>query len=207
MASAKTNKLINATSVFLLMSSLLISNQANAAAHDITLLSENKGWKLQVDGKDFFVKGVVWGYTPRDENYTYNLWGQPDEDIKAVLDYEFGLMQKAGINAISTFMMIPPKWVEYVYKNYGIMTAVRPRMGRCGATINRTWVDNTDYSDPATRKVLKQEIVDVVKQFKDTPGVLMFALGNESNYGLSWSSFEIENLPVGEQNQAKAEHL
>ena len=35
----------------------------------------------------------------------------------------------------------------------------------------------------------------------------MFAFGNESNYGLSWSSFEIENLPVGEQNTAKARHL
>jgi beta-galactosidase len=35
----------------------------------------------------------------------------------------------------------------------------------------------------------------------------MFAFGNESNYGLSWSSFEIENLPVGEQNKAKAVFL
>ena len=35
----------------------------------------------------------------------------------------------------------------------------------------------------------------------------MFALGNESNYGLSWSSFEIENLPVGEQHEAKARFL
>jgi len=35
----------------------------------------------------------------------------------------------------------------------------------------------------------------------------MFAFGNESNYGLSWSSFEIENLPEGEQNEAKAHYL
>ncbi|MGB5689784.1 MAG: hypothetical protein WBM45_10945, partial [Woeseiaceae bacterium] len=31
--------------------------------------------------------------------------------------------------------------------------------------------------------------------------------GNESNYGLSWSSFEIEDLPEGEQNTAKARYL
>ena len=37
--------------------------------------------------------------------------------------------------------------------------------------------------------------------------MLMFAFGNESNYGLSWSSFEIENLPEGERNTAKARYL
>ena len=31
----------------------------------------------------------------------------------------------------------------------------------------------------------------------DTPGVLMWLLGNENNYGLSWTSFEIEALPRG----------
>ena len=35
----------------------------------------------------------------------------------------------------------------------------------------------------------------------------MFAFGNESNYGLSWSSFEIENLPEGERNTEKAKYL
>ena len=191
----------------LLLTTSLVLPVSSVAAQDVKVISDNQGWKLQVDGKDFFVKGVVWGYTPRAENYTYNLWGQSDEFIKQVLDYEFGLMQAAGINAIRTFMMIPPKWVEYVYHNYGIMTAVNPLMGRYGVSVNGRWTPNTDYSDPATRKALKQEVLAVVESFKDTDGVLMFALGNESNYGLSWQSFEIENLPVGQQNQAKARYL
>ena len=32
-------------------------------------------------------------------------------------------------------------------------------------------------------------------------------LGNENNYGLHWSSYEIEALPQGERNQARALHL
>jgi hypothetical protein len=32
-------------------------------------------------------------------------------------------------------------------------------------------------------------------------------LGNENNYGLSWTSSEIENLPEGEREAAKAQHL
>lgn len=196
----------NLAGVLLVSGGLLVSGPG-WAAQNVDVIADQQGWKLQVDGEDFFVKGVVWGYTPRGENYTYNLWGQPDEFIKQVLDYEFGLMQKAGINAIRTFMMIPPKWVEYVYQNYGIMTAVNPLMGRYGVSINGRWTPNTDYSDPTTRAILKQEVLDVVEAFKATEGVLMFALGNESNYGLSWQSFEIENLPVGEQDQAKAEFL
>jgi hypothetical protein len=36
----------------------------------------------------------------------------------------------------------------------------------------------------------------------------MYALGNESNYGLEWSaSFEIENLPSGERHKEKARYL
>ncbi len=41
----------------------------------------------------------------------------------------------------------------------------------------------------------------------DTPGLLMWLLGNENNYGLTWSSFEIEALPEGERDAARARHL
>ncbi len=173
----------------------------------VTTHQDAKGWKLKVDGKDFYIKGMVWGYTPRDENYTFNLWGKPEAEIRQVLDYDFGLMKKANINAIRSFATIPPKWVTYVYKKYGIMTAINPLMGRYGASIGGTWRPNTDYSDPLTRKVLKEQVLKDVRTYKNVPGVLMFALGNESNYGLSWKSFEIENLPKGEQNKARAEFL
>ena len=117
-------------------------------------------------------------------------------------------MKKANVNAIRTFSTIPPKWVTYIYRKYGIMSVINPLMGRYGATINGVWIPNTDYSDPVTRKVLKDEVLADVRKFKNVPGVLMFALGNESNYGLSWSSFEIENLPTaGARNVKKATYL
>ena len=147
------------------------------------------------------------GVFAKDQNYSYNLWGQNDEFIKKVLDQDFGLMKKANVNAVRTFSTIPPKWVTYIYRKYGIMSVINPFMGRYGATINGVWVPNTDYSDPETRKVLKEMVLADVRKLKDVPGVLMFALGNESNYGLSWSSFEIENLPKGEQNKKKATYL
>ena len=191
---------------FVLLSCAALAGQARAADVVTTYKDEN-GWKLQVNGEDFYVKGVVWGYSPRGQNYTYNLWGESDDFIRKVLDYEFGLMKAAGINAIRSFGMIPPEWVTYIYREHGIMSVINPLMGRYGATIGGKWVAFTDYSDELTRTTLKAEVLEVVEKYKNTPGVLMFALGNESNYGLSWSSFEIENLPEGEQNTAKARYL
>jgi len=177
------------------------------AADVVTTKKDESGWKLQVNGEDFYIKGVVWGYSPRGRNYSYNLWAESDDFIRKVLDYEFGLMKAANVNAIRSFTIIPPEWVTYIYQEHGIMSVINPLMGRYGATIGGRWVPFTDYSDELTRATLKAEVLAVVEMYKNTPGVLMFALGNESNYGLSWSSFEIENLPEGEQNTAKARFL
>ena len=177
------------------------------AADLVTTVKDDSGWKLQVNGEDFFIKGIVWGYSPRGQNYSYNLWAESDDFIRKVLDYEFGMMAAAGVNANRSFTVIPPEWVEYIYREHGIMSVINPLMGRYGASIGGKWVPFTDYSDELTRETLKADVLEVVELYKNTPGVLMFALGNESNYGLSWSSFEIENLPDGEQNTAKARYL
>ena len=186
---------------------LTFANQAQAAADVVTTVKDASGWKLQVNGKDYYIKGMVWGYSPRGQNYTYNLWGESDDFIRKVLDYDFGLMKAAGVNTVRSFGMIPPMWVSYIYREHGIMTVINPLVGRYGYNIAGKWVPFTDYSDPLTRATLMKDTVDIFQMYKDTPGVLMFALGNESNYGLSWSSFEIENLPEGEQNTAKARFL
>ncbi len=201
--SIKTRLLIGAALLFAFFSPNLLA----ADPDKVRTYKDSNGWKLKVNNEDFYVKGVVWGYTPRDENYQFNLWGLPDEEIRNVLDHDFSLMKQAGINAIRAFSTIPPKWVVYINKQYGIKTAINPLMGRYGETIGGKWVTNVDYSDPLTRETLKRNVLNDIEKYKNVPGVLMFALGNESNYGLSWSSFEIENLPVGEQQTKKAEYL
>jgi len=189
-----------------LVFSISFAGQVNAA-DVVTTHKDESGWKLLVNGNDYYIKGVVWGYTPRGQNYSYNLYAESDDFIRKVLDYDFGMMKAAGVNTVRSFGMMPPKWITYVYKEHGIMTVINPLMGRYGYSINGRWVPNTDYSDPITRATLKKDMMVEVEKYKNVPGVLMFAFGNESNYGLSWSSFEIENLPVGEQNTAKARHL
>ncbi len=199
------NNFFGVASVMLVLISV---TGCRAQADDVvTTTRGNDGWTLQVDGEDFYVKGVVWSYSPRGANYTYNLWSESEEFIRQVLDYEFGLMKAAGVNAVRSFSIIPPKWLTYIFREHGIMSVVNPLMGRYGYTVDEEWVPFIDYSDELTRATLLEDTLAIVEKYKDVPGVLMFAFGNESNYGLSWSSFEIENLPVGEQNTAKARYL
>ena len=198
------NKVCGLLAVMLIFCVPLVSH---AQVDKVTTYKDENGWKLQVNGDDFFIKGVVWSYTPRGQNHTYNLFGQSDTAIRKVLDYEFGLMKAMGVNTIRSFTMIPPKWVSYIYCEHGIMSVINPLMGRYGHNVGGTWIPFTDYSDPLTRETLKRDMQEFVVRYKDVPGVLMFAFGNESNYGLSWSSFEIENLPEGDTNTAKATFL
>ncbi len=205
--SSVSNRLAILAGLCAIVLLLAAPDVSQAQANTVTTHKDEKGWRLRVDGEDFYIKGVVWGYSPRGQNYSYGLFNESDDFIRKVLDYEFGLMKEMGVNTIRSFTMIPPRWVEYIYREHGIMSVINPLMGRYGYTVGGKWVPFTDYSDPLTRETLKRDMQDFVQRYKDTPGVLMFAFGNESNYGLSWSSFEIENLPEGEQNTAKARYL
>ena len=201
----ETKKFFRFIILFLILCFTL--NSYATTSDKVKTFKDEKGWKLKVNGEDYFVKGVVWGYTPIGENYSYNLWGHTDDFIQKVLDYECNLMKNAEINTIRSFGLIPPKWVTYIYEKHGIMSIMNHLMGRYGYNIGGVWKAQTNYSDELTRTTLKNDVVEMVKKYKDTPGVLMFALGNESNYGLEWSSFEIENLPEGEQHKEKAKSL
>ncbi len=178
-----------------------------AEAQSVRVVTDSTGSRLQVDGKDFLVAGVNWDYVPIGQNYAYNFWGQPDDMIKAALEREMGLLRAMGVNTIRQYAGVPPRWVAYIYKTYGIWTVVNHALGRYGTTINGTYTPNTDYSDPRVRAALTAEVTKLVDEFKGTPGVLMWLLGNENNYGLSWKSAETEALPVGERDAAKAKHL
>jgi len=190
-----------------LLALAVLSATASAAAPDVRIVADDAGQKLVVDGGDYMVFGMNWDYLPIGENYLYNLWGQPDEVIVAVLEREMPLLRDMGVNSIRQYVGIPPRWVEHIYEKYGITTMLNHLVGRYGYTIDGAWTPSVDYSDPRFRRLVTEEIVGWVEQYRNTPGVLMWLLGNENNYGLHWSSFEIEALPEGERDEARARYL
>ena len=186
---------------------LTIAAAASAAEPAVRIVADESGRKLQVDGKDYMVFGMNWGYMPIGENYMYNLWDHPDDVIEAALAREMPLLRDMGVNSIRQYVGIPPRWVQYIYENYGITTMLNHLVGRYGYTLDGTWIPSVDYSDPYFRESVMAEVVSLVEEYRDTPGVLMWLLGNENNYGLHWSSFEIEALPEGERDDARARYL
>lgn len=183
-------------------------NSLFAQANSVTLEHEEDGVKMVVDGEDIMINGMNWDYFPIGTNYSFNLWEQPDEFILSVLDYEMGLLQNMGVNAIRVYTGIQPKWIEYIYKNYGIYTMLNHSYGRYGLEIEGQWVAKTNYADPKTKDVLLAEVKQMASTYKDTPGLLLFLLGNENNYGLFWEGAETEDIPVDASNtEAKARDL
>jgi hypothetical protein len=179
-----------------------------AQVDKVKIIKDEKGAKLVVNGKDFIVNGMNWDYFPIGTNYTFSLWAQPDEFIKEALDNEMSLLRNMGVNVIRVYSGIQPKWIEYIYRNYGIYTILNHSFGRYGVTINGVYIPNTDYSDPQTKEQLLKEINSLVQEFKDVPGLLMWLLGNENNYGLFWGGAATEDIPVGETLESvRARHM
>lgn len=178
-----------------------------AQGSKVEAVKDEGGWKLVADGRDFQVKGVVWSFTPVGENYTYDLWSRPEDFIRRTIDTDMTLLKRMGATAIRAFTTIPPEWIEYIHARYGIWTIVNDLFGRYGVTVDGRWYAHTDYSDPATRAFLLEQARKTFETYKDVDGVLMFMLGNESNYGLEWSSGAIEDLPQGQRLDAKARFL
>ncbi len=173
-----------------------------------SIVSDNNGMKLVVDGEDFMINGMNWDYVPIGTNFSYSLWNQPDDLIKAALNSEMSMLKNMGVNAIRQYTGIPPKWIQYIYENYGIYTMLNHSFGRYGLTLDGTWVANTEYSDPRVRELLLSEVKALAEEYKDTPGVLLYLLGNENNYGLFWEGAETEDIPIEERKSTdRARHM
>ncbi|WP_083139536.1 glycoside hydrolase family 2 TIM barrel-domain containing protein [Polaribacter reichenbachii] len=172
-----------------------------AQSNNVAVVSNKQGVKLMVNGKDFFINGMNWDYFPIGTNYEYSLWNQSEDFIEKALASEMSLLQKMGVNTIRVYAGIPPKWITHIYKNYGIYTMLNHSFGRYGNTINNQWIPVTDYRNPETQKGLLSEVTKMAKTYKDTPGLLLFLLGNENNYGLFWAGSETEDFPDDENQK------
>ena len=170
-----------------------------AQSNKVSVNKEVNGLQLSVDGKKMMVNGMNWDYFPIGTNYTYSLWSQPDAFIKQALDDEMSLLKNMGVNAIRVYAGIQPKWIQYIYETYGIYTMVNHSFGRYGLSLEGTWVANTEYSDPRTKELLLKEVTALAQEYKNTPGLLLFLLGNENNYGLFWDGAETEDIPLEDQ--------
>ncbi len=180
--------------LFFLSFSAILLGQAN----QVKVNEKEDGWRLLVNDKPFMANGMNWDYFPIGTNFMYSLWDESDDFIKKALDDEMSLLRNMGVNTIRVYTGIQPKWIQYIYENYGIYTMLNHSFGRYGLTLDGGWEAVTKYDDPATQELLLSEVTQMVEEYKDTPGLLLYLLGNENNYGLFWAGAETEDFPEGE---------
>lgn len=177
---------------------LLLLCSAAILTAQVKVVKDPDGMYLTVDGKKFIVNGMNWDYVPIGTTITDpGIWAQSDATIMAALDGEMSLLKNMGVNAIRTYNL-PPKWIKYIYENYGIYTMLNITFGAYGLTINGAWVPQTDYADEATHDILMQEAREMATTYKGTPGLLIYMIGNENNYHLSWTGAETEDIPIND---------
>ncbi len=189
--------------IFFLLTLWCCSFTIYSQADKVAIENSADGMKLKVKGNDLMINGMNWDYFPIGTNYNYSLWKQSDSVIRQALDDEMSLLKNMGVNTIRVYAGMPKKWIEYVYTNYGIYTMLNHSFGRYGLTIDGAWVPITEYADAKTRSLLMKEAKDLVSEYKDTKGLLLFLLGNENNYGLFWDGAETENIPVKDRKSTK----
>jgi beta-galactosidase len=173
----------------------------------VTVYRDARGHKLRVDGKDMMVFGMNWAYMPIGQNYNYSLWRKSDAFIKEALHPEMKLLKRMGVNVVRQYVGVPPRWIKYIYEKYGIFTVLNHSVGRYGFNIDGTWVAQTNYADKRTRELITQDVLKLIPQYKNTPGLLMWLLGNENNYGLDWADAAVADLPAGDGHKYKAKFL
>jgi len=182
--------------LFLPLLYLLFSTTVTAQISQVSVVKHVDGTKLTVNGEDFMINGMNWDYFPVGTNYTYSLWTQPDDVIRAALKGEMTLLRDMGVNTIRQYTGVPAKWITYIYEEYGIYTMLNHSFGRYGLTVNDGWMANTEYADPSVKALLISEVQRLAQDYHNTPGLLLYLLGNENNYGLSWGGAETEDIPL-----------
>lgn len=164
----------------------------------------NGHYQMLVNKKPYIVKGVCYAPTPIGKSYLYNFMCDPNKPW--IIDGK--LMQEMGINTIRLYQP-GDEWadckamIEELYNLYGIRTILGHSLG--------FWdYPQANYAEKEFTDCVTEEVLKTVSFFKDTPGLLMWNLGNENNYSFDgrinpWTSPEIDALEsFGQKRDARA---
>jgi beta-galactosidase/beta-glucuronidase len=166
-------------------------------------IDKENGYKLMVDGKPFLIKGVCYSPVPIGKDYEYNFWGDP---AKPWLE-DGTLMKEMGVNTVRFYRAGKnPEEVNQALKDLYEKFGIRALMGHYLGFWD--WPP-PNYSDQSFKDKIKTQVLEMVRLYKDNPGVLMWVLGNENNYSFDqnvqrWTSDELDAMDPQTQKKEKA---
>ena len=160
------------------------------SSHDNTL----RDWMIVDDDHDGRIDVAYQSWVDKNRN------NRRDPDEKEVGD--FALLKQMGANAVRlyhhasadpeiqkltsnslTYSHAPNKeLLRTMHRDYGIWVMMGDLLGAYTVGSAADWVKGTDYSDPVQRANMMKSVEAMVREFKDEPYILIWALGNENNY-------------------------
>ncbi len=154
---------------------------------------KNGHYQMIVDRKPYVVKGVCYAAVPIGKSHLYNFMCDPNRPW--IVDGK--LMQEMGVNTIRLYhpgdeWEVCEGMITDLYELYGIRTILGHSLG--------FWdYPPPNYADQEFKDEVTAEVLKMVNNFKDIPGILLWNLGNENNYSFDgrinpWSSPEIDEL-------------
>ncbi len=155
---------------------------------------KNSRYELLVNNKNYIVRGVCYNPVPVGENHEYDWW----TDLAKPWIADGKLMKEMGVNTIRIYQLSSnPDAVRAVIRDFYNLYGIRVMLGN--------WLGFWNYpcpfyGDKNFQAQVKSEVLEMVKLYKDEPGVLFWVLGNENNYSCRgqvrpWSSDEIDKEP------------
>jgi len=180
----------------------ILPKKTSSSGKDIFIKKTKQGhFQLIVKGNPFIVKGVCYSPIPIGENHEYDFFSDP---LKPWMK-DGQLMKAMGINTVRFYQPGPnveavKELISDLYNTYGIYTIMGSWLG--------FWEYPLRYGEREFRERIKDEVIEMVSTYKDTPGILMWVLGNENNYSFSgqvnpWSTPEIDKIEDSWQQQIR----
>lgn len=169
----------------------------------VRVTQKPEGWVLTVGDRPYFVKGVCYNYVEVGKDKDYGIFDDPNKPW--LVDGK--LMKEMGVNTVRLYragrdIAQTRTVIRDLFDKFGIKTAIGHYLG--------FWEGfPANYSEPVFRDRIKAEVIEMVRAYKDEPGILFWILGNENNYSFdegvrAWSTPEIDALPPLEVRREKA---
>ena len=162
---------------------------------------KNKHYRLIVNGAVYIVKGVCYNPIAIGSNHEYDWWS--DKSKPWIADGK--LMKEMGVNTIRLYQTHENteevrQVIRDLYNLYGIRTLLGDWLG--------FWEYPCPfYGDKIFQDKINRQVLEMVRLYKDEPGVLGWILGNENNYSClghvnPWSSPEVDLEPDPQKQKA-----
>ncbi|MCM8796566.1 MAG: hypothetical protein NC923_01590 [Candidatus Omnitrophica bacterium] len=162
---------------------------------------KNNNYQLMVNNKPYVVKGACYNPISIGQSHDYDWWSDPAKPW--LVDGK--LMKDMGINTIRIYQVGDnPDAVRQVIRDFYNLYGIRTILG--------DWLGFWEYpcpfyADAAFQEKIKKQVLDMVRLYKDEPGILLWILGNENNFSCigtvnPWSSEEIDKEPDPQKQKA-----